>query len=130
MLNDEQKVGKHDNPISAVCEKMLNNMGYKENERDMLLMYHKIVTQIQTQTQSNQTNRYKTYHSKLLVFGDCHYTAMARTVGFPVAIATQLLLSSYPFVCLLFFFFFLILFYFICVLFVCVCVCLSVVIFC
>jgi len=70
-----------------ILEKKLT---YKNDERDMVIMYHKL----RTVNTANNKNDYKQYESNLLVYGDDEYTAMARCVGFPLGVATQLVLNN------------------------------------
>ena len=74
-------------PMEMFCDLLENSLFYQKDERDMVLMNHVI------ETRNSKTNTVKQYQSSLLVYGDEEYSAMSRTVGFPVAISAQHLLN-------------------------------------
>jgi len=70
--------------LQAICEKKWT-LG--SEDKDMIVMQH--------QFEYVQNGEQKKLNSSLLVFGDDpRYTAMAKTVGLPLAIATKLILSG------------------------------------
>ena len=70
--------------LQAILEKKWN-LGIED--KDMLVMQHQFVFTLDGQT--------KQLNSSLLVYGEGpRYTAMAKTVGLPVAIATKLILNG------------------------------------
>ncbi|MCW8876664.1 MAG: saccharopine dehydrogenase NADP-binding domain-containing protein [Kangiellaceae bacterium] len=85
-LSDEVING--DSPISAFCNLLTEKLKYGEDEQDMIVMQHRLVLV------DNDGN--KTFHRSTLVEkGDKDgYSAMAKTVGFPAAIAADLILSG------------------------------------
>lgn len=59
----------------------------EEKERDMIVMWHKFIYEM--------NGKFTELHSSMVVEGeDSTYTAMAKTVGLPVAICTRLLLNE------------------------------------
>ena len=76
---------EHNFAMNAFCELLQRKLCFDESidERDMVVMINKITT-----------SKDRIYESSLMVFGDETYSAMARTVGFPLAIATQFLLNG------------------------------------
>ena len=85
-LSDEAING--DSPIAAFCNLLTEKLKYGEDEQDMIVMQHRLVL---VDSAGN-----KTFHRSTLVEkGDQGgYSAMAKTVGFPAAIAADLILSG------------------------------------
>eukprot|EP01083_Nonionella_stella_P063764 165725_1 len=80
LFDDATRVSMNGDPF---CDLLSDKLRFKNGERDIVIMINKI-----------KTNQNKIYESSLLVRGDEQYSAMARTVGIPVAIATQFLLNQ------------------------------------
>ena len=80
---EELIANTHRLPINAFCELLEKKLCFDDDERDMVLMINRF-----------STNKNKIYESSLLIFGDEEYSAVARTVGFPLAVATQFLLNG------------------------------------
>jgi alpha-aminoadipic semialdehyde synthase len=71
--------------LSMLLQKKLR---YQETERDMVVMHHEFGIE-----QINGQKQFQT--STLVVYGDpSSYSAMAKTVGIPTAIATELILTN------------------------------------
>lgn len=75
--------------IDILTELMLQKMSYKQNERDMIILYHEFFVHDPKKSES------KRIFSTLIDYGvsDGHF-AMARTVAFPCAIAAKLILQG------------------------------------
>ncbi|AUS05641.1 saccharopine dehydrogenase family protein [Pseudotamlana carrageenivorans] len=73
---------------AQMLEKILtNSWSLEKTDKDMLVMYHKIGYK--------NNNKKHELHSHLIVTGeDSTYTAMAKTVGLPIAIATCAILNK------------------------------------
>ncbi|KAG2385654.1 hypothetical protein C9374_003469 [Naegleria lovaniensis] len=75
------------NVLDTFSQTLLEMMEYKEGERDMLFMYNKFVIE-------TAEGKKRTIVAKLVDFGDERGFAMAKTVGYPCAIATKKILSG------------------------------------
>lgn len=75
-------------PIEAFCSLLANKLKYEKNEQDMIVMQHRMVL---VDKQGN-----KQFHRSTLVEkGDVGgFSAMAKTVGYPAAIAADLILKG------------------------------------
>lgn len=77
-------------PIDALVATMLPKMQYKSGEQDMIFMQHKIRVEYPEQ------KKVQTIISRMVSYGDDKVgSAMSRTVSYPVAIATRLLLDGH-----------------------------------
>ena len=86
---DDRKIGlKNATPAKILQQLLEEKWSLEPNDRDMIVMQHLFEF-----TDKNGTK--KEIKSSLVVFGDDQVnTAMAKTVGTPVAIATKLLLTN------------------------------------
>lgn len=77
-----------DTPIQAFCSLLCEKLKYEQNEQDMIVMQHRMILKDKQQN--------KTFHRSTLVEkGDVGgFSAMAKTVGYPAAIAADLILSG------------------------------------
>jgi len=73
--------------IDCLCEVMQEKMKYQPHEKDMIVLHHIFGIEWPDGKLENRT-------STLIVRGDALASAMARTVGFPVAIASELLMQG------------------------------------
>lgn len=81
----EQNVGKHVGPIDAFCSLLVKKLGYSQGQVDMVLLQHKF------EIEKADGSRYH-IASTLQEFGEVGgYSAMSKTVGYPAAIACQLI---------------------------------------
>jgi len=80
-------VSKRGNYLDCFCELLQEKLRYEANESDMILLHH--IFGIEW---PNGTREMKS--SSLVVHGTKQAMAMARTVGLPVAIATELVLEG------------------------------------
>ncbi len=79
---------KGSSPIEAFCSLLTEKLKYEDGEQDMIVMQHRMIL---TDEQGN-----KTFHRSTLVEkGEPNgYSAMAKTVGYPAAIAADLILQG------------------------------------
>lgn len=76
-------------PIDALVATMLPKMQYKSGEQDMIFMQHKLRVEYADKKKAD------TIISRMVSYGDDKVgSAMSRTVSYPVAIATRLLLDG------------------------------------
>jgi saccharopine dehydrogenase-like NADP-dependent oxidoreductase len=87
LFNPDKKVNLPNATPAQILEKILSNSWtLKPNDKDMIVMYHKFGYELDGKKQQ--------IDSKMVCIGeDQTYTAMAKTVGLPVAIATLLILN-------------------------------------
>ncbi len=88
IFSDKKKVGLKDATPAQILQKILmDSWTLEENDKDMIVMYHKFGYEID--------GKKKQIESNMVVIGDDQtYTAMAKTVGLPVAIATLKILKG------------------------------------
>ncbi|MCK4613413.1 MAG: saccharopine dehydrogenase NADP-binding domain-containing protein [Thermoplasmata archaeon] len=78
---------EHDNSLDMLCSLMESKMQYQKNERDMIILQHNFIAKYK--------GRKEHIVSTLIAYGiPGGYTAMARTVGLPAAIATKMILQG------------------------------------
>jgi saccharopine dehydrogenase-like NADP-dependent oxidoreductase len=88
LFNSNKKVGLKNATPAQILEKILSDSWtLQPNDKDMIVMYHKFGYELDgKKTQID---------SKMVCIGDDQtYTAMAKTVGLPVAMATLLILNG------------------------------------
>lgn len=83
-----QEVVTGNSPIEAFCNLLCEKLKYEENEQDMIVMQHRMILV--------NENGDKTFHRSTLVEkGDVGgFSAMAKTVGYPAAIAADMIVSG------------------------------------
>ncbi len=88
LFNANKKVGLKKATPAQILEKILtDSWTLKPKDKDMIVMYHKFGYEL--------NGKKKQIDSKMVCIGqDQTYTAMAKTVGLPVAIATLLILNG------------------------------------
>lgn len=88
LFNRNKKVGLKNATPAQILEKILSDSWtLKPNDKDMIVMYHKFGFVLNGEE--------KQIDSKMVCLGeDQTYTAMAKTVGLPVAMATLLILNG------------------------------------
>jgi saccharopine dehydrogenase-like NADP-dependent oxidoreductase len=88
LFNPNKKVGLKNATPAQILEKILTeSWTLQPNEKDMIVMYHKFGYELNGKKQQ--------IDSKMVCIGeDQTYTAMAKTVGLPVAMATLLILNG------------------------------------
>jgi saccharopine dehydrogenase-like NADP-dependent oxidoreductase len=85
---DQTPIGiKNATPAQILEHILMKKWSLSEEDRDMIVMWHKIVGEKEGQSH--------TWHAYLTVEGeDVEHTAMAKTVGLPLALAAELLLQG------------------------------------
>jgi len=88
LFNDKKKVGIKDATPAQILQKILmDSWTLKEEDKDMIVMYHKFGYE--------KEGKKKQIESSMVVVGeDQTYTAMAKTVGLPVAMACLQILNG------------------------------------
>jgi saccharopine dehydrogenase-like NADP-dependent oxidoreductase len=88
LFNKEKKVGLKDATPAQILQKILEEKwSLKPEDKDMIVMFHKFGY--------SQNGEKKQINSHLVIKGDDQiYTAMAKTVGLPVGIATLKILNG------------------------------------
>lgn len=88
LFNPNKKVGLQNATPAQILERILNDSwSLQPDDKDMIVMYHKFGYEIKGER--------KQIDSKMVCIGDDQtYTAMAKTVGLPVAMATLQILNG------------------------------------
>jgi len=87
-LLSEEKVEKLGSPLDTISNHLASTLSYGPSERDMILMRHDVLIKW-------PDNRRENRGINLVCYGDPKgYSAMAKTVGFPCAIATRMVLDK------------------------------------
>lgn len=71
-------------PITVFATLLTHRLKYSPGQRDMVLLSHEVVA---APKETNEVNEEETHTSTLVVYGTPRASAMARTVGMPVAFA-------------------------------------------
>ena len=88
MFDREKEFQPQRTPIDTLCVLLTEALAYKKGERDMVLLQHTFDVEWKDQ-------RREKMRSTLIAFGDPDgETAMSKTVGFPLALAAQLILNK------------------------------------
>ena len=74
-------------PIDVFTWLLAERLKYQRGERDMVVLSHEIVARPKASTAQAQGQLEEVYTSRLITYGTTRASAMARTVGLPVAIA-------------------------------------------
>ena len=90
LLADDIVIEKHSNPLDTLSNWLSKRLAYEPNERDIVILHHQVG--VTWPALSREANEIKTVD--MVVYGDQKYSAMAKTVGLPAAIATRMLLAS------------------------------------
>ena len=75
-------------PLDLFAAVLADKLRYNTGERDLVLLYHEIVAQLPSSGQE------ELHTSSLVVYGDSRASAMARTVGLPLAFAVRSVLDG------------------------------------
>jgi saccharopine dehydrogenase-like NADP-dependent oxidoreductase len=88
IFNPDKKVGlKKATPAQILQKILMESWALEEDDKDMIVMYHKFGYELNGEKKQIESN--------MVVIGDDQtYTAMAKTVGLPVAIATLKILNG------------------------------------
>ena len=74
-------------PIDVFAWLLAERLKYQSGERDMVVLSHELVAKPNASTMQAQGQDEEVYTSQLITYGTPSASAMARTVGLPVAIA-------------------------------------------
>jgi alpha-aminoadipic semialdehyde synthase len=84
-------------PIDLFAYLLAHKLQYKSHERDMVILSHEIIAQPQVQHLNSHSGKepdMEVHTSRLITYGTPRASAMARTVGLPVAIAALRILDG------------------------------------
>jgi len=87
MLDSNREIQIEESPINVLCSLLKEKLFYSKDEKDLVVLNHCFNLETSTGIREN-------IMSSLICYGDDNNSAMARTVGYPVAIATQQLLEG------------------------------------
>lgn len=86
--SNDNKITPRGTPLDTLCATLEKLMQYEEKERDLVVLQHKFGIEWADGSKETRT-------STLVAYGEPDgYSAMAATVGLPVAIATQMVLNK------------------------------------
>jgi len=84
MLDENTDFEPQSTPIDTLCKLLMDRLVFERHERDMILLQHELEVEW-------GPNKMQTLKSTLIAFGDASgETAMAKTVGYPLGIAAEL----------------------------------------
>lgn len=84
----DDKITPRGNPLDTLCATLERKMQFEKNERDMVLLQHKFEIEHKDGSREKRT-------STLVEYGDPKgYSAMAKLVGVPCAVAVQQVLNG------------------------------------
>lgn len=87
-LFSDEKITPRGNPLDTLCATLEKKMQYEPGERDLVLLQHKFDIEFSDGSEETRT-------STLVEYGEPRgYSAMARTVGIPCAVAVQEVLDG------------------------------------
>lgn len=88
MLSDDELVLHVDNVLAALTKHLEAKLLFDKGERDMIIMRNDVGLR-------HPTGELETKHISLVVYGDPNgFSAMAKTVGYPAAIAARMVLDG------------------------------------
>lgn len=88
MLSDDELVLHADNVLAALTKHLEVKLSFDKGERDMIIMRNDVGLR-------HPTGELETKHISLVVYGDpSGFSAMAKTVGYPAAIAARMVLDG------------------------------------
>ena len=90
LLSDNIQVEKRSNPLDTLSSWLAKRLSYGPNERDIVILHHEVG--FTRPSLSQEQSELKTLD--MIIYGDEKYSAMAKTVGLPAAIATRMLLEG------------------------------------
>lgn len=87
-LLEEDQVMKLNTPLDTLTHYLSKKLYYEKNERDLVILRHEIGIRW-------QDDRRESRGVNLVLYGDAAgHSAMARTVGYPAAIAVKMILDG------------------------------------
>lgn len=91
LLSSTEKITPRGTPLDCLCASMEQKMGYAEGERDMVMLQHKFFIEHADGRKETRTSTLTEYGEKE---GSGGYSAMAKLVGVPCAVAVLMVLSG------------------------------------
>merc|ERR1719272_818695 len=88
MFDKDQETCSVENPANVLCQLLEKKLKYTQDEKDLVVLNHRF--DIET-----GNGKKDCITSSLVCYGDDQNSAMARTVGYPVAVGAQLLLDGH-----------------------------------
>ena len=87
-FSDQPIASNKDNSMDVLCELLLQKLAYKPHEKDMVILQHKFVIK-----KADGSRQFIT--STLKQIGESNgYSGMAKTVGYPAAVASQMIADN------------------------------------
>ncbi|KAM0285989.1 hypothetical protein ACHAQH_001178 [Verticillium albo-atrum] len=87
VFSDEQTIARG-NPLDTLCATLEKKMQFEEGERDLVMLQHKFIIE-------HKSGERETRTSTLVEYGDpAGYSAMAKLVGVPCAVAVKQVLNG------------------------------------
>eukprot|EP00033_Pygsuia_biforma_P001114 GCRY01001270.1.p1 GENE.GCRY01001270.1~~GCRY01001270.1.p1 ORF type:complete len:460 (+),score=92.85 GCRY01001270.1:87-1466(+) len=87
MFDDKVMVERRKTPLDSLCAILEKRLQFEDDEKDMVAMQHTFKLQ-------NPDGSMQLAKSRLILYGDDKLTAMARTVGLPLAVAALTVLDG------------------------------------
>jgi alpha-aminoadipic semialdehyde synthase len=79
----------HSTPLDLFAKLLAHKLRYAKNERDIVVLVHEVIASCQDSQDEEEIHT-----SSLVIYGSDHGSAMARSVGIPVAIAALAVLDG------------------------------------
>ncbi|CAF0842961.1 unnamed protein product [Rotaria sordida] len=90
LLSEDILVEKCSNPLDTLSTWLAKRLAFEPNERDVVILHHQVG--VTWPSGSKEKRELKTI--EMVVYGDRKYSAMAKTVGLPTAIAARMLVDN------------------------------------
>ncbi|KAJ3105261.1 hypothetical protein HDU97_008284 [Phlyctochytrium planicorne] len=88
LMSEHHNIHPSPSILDSFCALLQAKLVYSKNERDMVIMHHEFGIRWGDKTDERRT-------STLIAYGDTNgYSAMAKTVGLPAAVATEMILQG------------------------------------
>jgi saccharopine dehydrogenase (NADP+, L-glutamate forming) len=87
ILSKDQAPKAAECALDSFCDLLIAKLAYKQGEHDMIVLQHKFVS-------VNRDGETEHHRSTLILEGDDQYSAMAKTVGTPAAIAADMICTG------------------------------------
>ncbi|KAJ3121942.1 hypothetical protein HK098_003261 [Nowakowskiella sp. JEL0407] len=87
IFSDSKRFVVKETALDSFCELLKEKLVYEKEERDMVCMHHEFIVK--------SAKNERVLQSTLILYGEPHgFSAMAKTVGLPAAIATKLIMEG------------------------------------
>jgi lysine-ketoglutarate reductase/saccharopine dehydrogenase len=85
---ENQPIAKQTTPLDTITEYLAKKLAFEQNEKDIIILRHEIKIEWPNGQKENRS-------INLVVYGEAGgYSAMAKCVGYPAAIATKMVLEG------------------------------------